>query len=72
MEKEAETKKELIEDVADLRQQPADVKKSRSETKNSLQALQASETRYRRLFETAQDGILILNAETGEIDDVNP
>jgi PAS domain S-box-containing protein len=42
------------------------------ETKNSLQALQSSETRYRRLFETAQDGILILNAETGEIDDVNP
>jgi PAS domain S-box-containing protein len=43
-----------------------------AETKNSLQALQASEIRYRRLFETAQDGILILNAETGEIDDVNP
>ena len=37
-----------------------------------MQALQASETRYRRLFETAQDGILILNAETGQIDDVNP
>ena len=72
MEKEAKTKKELIEDLADLRQQLVDVKKSRSETKNILQALQASETRYRRLFETAQDGILILNAETGEIDDVNP
>jgi PAS domain S-box-containing protein len=72
MEKEAETKKELIEDLADLRQQLADVKKSRSETKNFQQVLQASETRYRRLFETAQDGILILNAETGEIDDVNP
>ena len=43
-----------------------------AESQNSLQALQASETRYRRLFETAQDGILILNAETGEIDDVNP
>ena len=43
-----------------------------AETKNSLQALQASEIRYRRLFETAQDGILILNAETGQIDDVNP
>ena len=42
------------------------------ETKNSLQTLQASEIRYRRLFETAQDGILILNAETGQIDDVNP
>jgi len=26
-------------------------------------SLQASEVRYRRLFETAQDGILILNAK---------
>ena len=31
-----------------------------------------SELRYRRLFEAAQDGILILNAETGAITDVNP
>ncbi len=36
------------------------------------EALKASETRYRRLFETAQDGILILDADTGQIDDVNP
>ena len=35
-------------------------------------ALKASEMRYRRLFETAKDGILILNADTGQIDDVNP
>lgn len=35
-------------------------------------ALRTSETRYRRLFEAAQDGILILNASTGQIDDVNP
>jgi PAS domain S-box-containing protein len=34
--------------------------------------LEHSELRYRRLFEAAQDGILILNAETGKIDDVNP
>jgi PAS domain S-box-containing protein len=34
--------------------------------------LKDSETRYRRLFETSQDGILILNAVTGQIDDVNP
>lgn len=34
--------------------------------------LQNSELRYRRLFETAQDGILILDAETGAISDVNP
>jgi PAS domain S-box-containing protein len=36
------------------------------------QALQLSELRYRRLFETAQDGILILDANNGEIVDVNP
>jgi len=36
------------------------------------QALKISELRYRRLFEAAQDGILILNADNGRIDDVNP
>jgi PAS domain S-box-containing protein len=34
--------------------------------------LQDSELRYRRLFESAQDGILILDANTGAITDVNP
>jgi PAS domain S-box-containing protein len=35
-------------------------------------SLQGSELRYRRLFEAAQDGILILDARTGMIEDVNP
>ncbi|MBE0671031.1 MAG: GGDEF domain-containing protein [Anaerolineales bacterium] len=35
-------------------------------------SLRDSEIRYRRLFEAAQDGILILDAETGAITDVNP
>ena len=40
---------------------------------NSLQlAPEVSELRYRRLFETAQDGILILDADSGKIIDVNP
>jgi PAS domain S-box-containing protein len=47
-----------IEDVTDLKQRD--------------EVLKASEARYRRLFETAQDGILILDADTGQIDDVNP
>ena len=33
--------------------------------------MQTSETRYRRIFETAQDGILILDADTGRIVDAN-
>jgi PAS domain S-box-containing protein/putative nucleotidyltransferase with HDIG domain len=36
------------------------------------QSLRNSELRYRRLFESAQDGILILDAKTGSISDVNP
>ncbi|MGC1376969.1 MAG: diguanylate cyclase [Anaerolineales bacterium] len=35
-------------------------------------ALEESETRYRRLFETAKDGILILDGDTGRIIDANP
>jgi len=37
-----------------------------------MQKIKDSELRYRRLFEAAQDGILILDAETGMIEDVNP
>ena len=38
-----------------------------------LKTLQtASELRYRRLFETAQDGILILDFKSGQIEDANP
>jgi PAS domain S-box-containing protein len=36
------------------------------------QALRASELSYRRLFEAAKDGILILDVDTGRINDVNP
>jgi diguanylate cyclase (GGDEF)-like protein/PAS domain S-box-containing protein len=35
-------------------------------------ALRDSESRYRRLFETAKDGILLLDAVSGKITDVNP
>lgn len=37
-----------------------------------MRTLKDSELRYRRLFEAAQDGILILDADTGTITDVNP
>jgi len=38
----------------------------------ALKSLRISESRYRRLFETARDGILLLNADTAQIEDVNP
>ena len=37
-----------------------------------IHTIKTSELRYRRLFEAAQDGILLLDAETGAITDVNP
>jgi len=42
-----------------------------AELKRIEDALKASEIRYRRLFETAKDGILILDADTGRITDAN-
>ena len=44
----------------------------RAEHERQEQALRATEVRYRRLFESAKDGILILDAGTGMIVDVNP
>jgi len=51
------------------RQQSVRFYKERAETTD---ALIASEVRYRRLFEAARDGVLILDAETGMVVDVNP
>ncbi|MDO9027831.1 MAG: PAS domain S-box protein, partial [Candidatus Roizmanbacteria bacterium] len=60
-----QTKQKLLLEVEELRTRVTDQKQTEEALKNS-------EKRYRRLFETAQDGILILDAETGQISDVNP
>ncbi len=41
-------------------------------SRQAAKAVHTSEVRYRRLFESAKDGILILDALTGTIVDVNP
>ncbi|MEO5715809.1 MAG: PAS domain S-box protein [Luteolibacter sp.] len=43
-----------------------------SARKRDEEALIVSETRYRRLFETAHDGVLILDSATRKITDANP
>jgi two-component system cell cycle sensor histidine kinase/response regulator CckA len=43
-----------------------------TERTRAEEALAASEARYRRLFESARDGILILDATSGRVLDVNP
>ncbi len=43
-----------------------------TERKEAKERMRKSEERYRRLFETAQDGILIIDAGSGKIIDGNP
>ena len=46
--------------------------KAYKEKAEIAEVLIASESKYRRLFESAKDGIIILDAETGMIVDINP
>ena len=43
-----------------------------TERKRADEALRISEVRYRRLFEAAKDGVLLLDPVSGEITDANP
>ena len=56
----------------ELKMQNEELMSAISDHKRDEKSIIASETRYRRLFESAKDGILILDAETGMITDVNP
>ena len=58
--------------LAQLRSRVAELELSESTQRPIAEALRASETRYRRLFESAREGILILDAETGAIAAANP
>jgi PAS domain S-box-containing protein len=57
---------------ADLTRQITCLEKGSCEKQGTMEALEESEKRYRRLFESAKDGILILDADTGKVVDVNP
>jgi PAS domain S-box-containing protein len=64
---QAETRTEQAKTRTEKAEARTEAAESRSE-----QAILASEVRYRRLFEATKDGILILEADTGRISDVNP
>jgi PAS domain S-box-containing protein len=63
---------------AEMRTEHAKTRTEQAETRmeqvesRSEEAIRASELSYRRLFEAAKDGILILDIDTGRINDVNP
>ncbi len=58
--------------IHELNRQVSLLKQSLLEKAGVEEALQESEKRYRRLFESAKDGILILDADTDKVVDINP
>lgn len=81
MHQDNKTRPQLLSELAALRQRIAELEMMETGCPSAAaagrvgkqtEALKTSETRYRRLFEAAQDGILILNADSGKITDVNP
>ncbi len=66
------TKEQRINESAEPHQSIEDLGAEAAKCRKADEALKRSETRYRRLFETAQDGIVLLDADTGQILDINP
>ena len=71
-EEEAKTKKQLATELEELREQVKQLKALEGEFKVIEQELRSSERQYKQLFESAQHGIVILDAETGQIQSANP
>jgi diguanylate cyclase (GGDEF)-like protein/PAS domain S-box-containing protein len=71
-EEEAKTKKQLVNELEQLREQVRKLKTLESEFKVIEQELRSSERQYRQLFESAQHGIVILDADTGQVQNANP
>jgi len=67
-----ELERRVIERTAQLEAINKDMQKEITERNDAEEALKASEISYRRLFESAMDGILLLDADTGQITNVNP
>lgn len=66
---EKKSKKQLIDEVQMLRRQAQNLK---VEEKVCEDDLKGTEIQYRRLFESTQDGIFILDGDTCKIRDANP
>ncbi|HWQ12383.1 MAG TPA: ATP-binding protein [Roseiflexaceae bacterium] len=58
--------------IVELQQQAHALQAQIAERREAQKRLQGSELRYRRLFETSTDGILIVDATTLQIIDANP
>ncbi|HEV3081631.1 MAG TPA: PAS domain S-box protein, partial [Gemmataceae bacterium] len=67
-----ESLRDILASVADVVLTADSANEGVTKREQAAHALEMSEVRYRRLFETAQDAILILDGDTGKIVDANP
>lgn len=72
MEDGKKTKNQLLGEMEKLRGRLAESECAAADRQKGGADLKDSELRYRRLFETAKDGIVLLSAETGNVIDLNP
>ncbi len=63
--------KQLEKEISLLREQISLLKKNESKFKKTEEALRESKKKYHNLFKTSVDGIMIIDAETSSIIDVN-
>jgi PAS domain S-box-containing protein len=63
---------ERLRAISSLQQKAGSLVAEIGERKEAEKQLKVSEDRYRRLFETSKDGLLIVDADTHLITDVNP
>lgn len=59
-----EIKEQLINELVKLRQRITELESSEAERKQVEEAIKESENKYRTLFESSIDGILITDTET--------
>jgi len=71
MKDEKKIEKQLISELAKLRQRVAALEKVETEHKRTEEALRKSEERYKKQFEEAMDAIFIADAETSILVDCN-
>lgn len=66
------TREQLIAEVKTLRRRAAELERTADDHARRAAAPSENEQRYHRLFDAARDGIVLVEADTGHIIDINP